>query len=76
MDVREVKRIVGGRARLIDNVSSARTLLRGKTIDVKEEEAKRALDAGIDILAPGCGIAPRTPLANVKALIEAKQEHK
>ena len=29
----------------------------------------------IDIIAPSCGLAPKTPLANVKALVEARNEY-
>ncbi|WP_261788823.1 uroporphyrinogen decarboxylase family protein [Methanosarcina siciliae] len=28
----------------------------------------------VDILAPGCGLAPETPLKNLKALVEARNE--
>ncbi|MDD2439361.1 MAG: uroporphyrinogen decarboxylase family protein, partial [Methanosarcinaceae archaeon] len=34
-----------------------------------------ALEEGIEVLAPGCGIAPMTPLKNVKALVEARDEY-
>jgi [methyl-Co(III) methanol-specific corrinoid protein]:coenzyme M methyltransferase len=73
VDIAEAKKAVRGRARLIGNVSTARTMLRGNPQSVKEE-AKKAISAGVDILAPGCGLAPRTPLANVKALVEARNE--
>jgi len=55
------------------NVSTAKTLFTGTPEEVKEE-AKRALKAGTDFLAPACGIAPRSPLANIKALVEARDE--
>lgn len=34
-------------------------------------EAKKAIEAGVDLLEPGCGIAPLTPLVNVKVFVEA-----
>jgi len=37
-------------------------------------EAKQCLLDGVDVLAPGCGIAPRTPLANIRALVEVRDE--
>jgi [methyl-Co(III) methanol-specific corrinoid protein]:coenzyme M methyltransferase len=35
-------------------------------------EATACLEDGIDILAPGCGLAPQTPLKNIKALLKAR----
>lgn len=35
--------------------------------------AAQRIAAGVDILAPACGIGPRTPLANIRALAEAAQ---
>ncbi|KKH45947.1 methylcobamide:CoM methyltransferase MtaA [Methanosarcina sp. 1.H.A.2.2] len=71
--IKAAKEAIGGRARLIGNVSPSRTLLFGTPADVKAE-AKQCISAGVDILAPGCGIAPRTPLANIRALVEARDE--
>jgi len=73
VNIKAAKEAIGGRARLIGNVSPSRTLLFGTPEDVKAE-AKQCLFDGVDILAPGCGIAPRTPLANIKALVEARDE--
>jgi len=58
---------------VIGSVSTSRTLLRGNSEDVKKE-AFRCLRSGVDILAPGCGLAPETPLRNLKALVEARNE--
>ena len=35
------------------------------------KSARRCLADGVDILAPACGISPRTPVANIRALAEA-----
>jgi [methyl-Co(III) methanol-specific corrinoid protein]:coenzyme M methyltransferase len=56
------------------NVSTAKTIFTGKPDEVKRE-AKKALEAGTDLLAPACGIAPGSPLANIKALVEARDEY-
>ncbi|MDY0387346.1 MAG: methylcobamide:CoM methyltransferase MtaA [Methanolobus sp.] len=64
---------VGDRAVIIGNVSSPFTLLSGDVAKVKED-SKRALGDGVAVLAPGCGIAPNTPVENVKALVEARDE--
>ncbi|AKB56311.1 MULTISPECIES: methylcobamide:CoM methyltransferase MtaA [Methanosarcina] len=70
----EGKKVIGDRARLVGNISSPFTLLPGP-IDKIKAEAKVALEGGIDVLAPGCGIAPMTPLENVKALVAARDEY-
>ena len=72
--VKKAKDILGDRARLIGNISSPFTLLPGP-VDKIKTEAKQALDDGIDVLAPGCGIAPMTPLENIKALVAARDEY-
>ncbi|MGB9938694.1 uroporphyrinogen decarboxylase family protein [Methanosarcina sp.] len=48
-------------------------MLFGTPASVKAE-AKQCLSEGVEILAPGCRIAPRTPLANLRALVEARDE--
>ncbi|MCQ1535305.1 MtaA/CmuA family methyltransferase [Methanosarcina sp. KYL-1] len=60
-------------AAVIGNVSTSRTLFAGKPEDVKRE-AFECLQMGVDVLAPGCGLAPETPLKNLKALVEARNE--
>jgi len=58
---------------VIGSVSTSRTLFRGSPEDVKKE-AFTCMESGVDILAPGCGLAPETPLKNLKALVEARNE--
>jgi [methyl-Co(III) methanol-specific corrinoid protein]:coenzyme M methyltransferase len=70
VDVAAAKKVIGPRPTLVGNVSAARTLLSGTPEQVKEE-CKRAIAAGIDVLAPGCGIAPRSPLENIRAFVGA-----
>jgi [methyl-Co(III) methanol-specific corrinoid protein]:coenzyme M methyltransferase len=65
------KEIVGNRVRLIGNVSPSDTLLT-KNPEAVMNEATACLEDGIDILAPGCGLAPQTPLKNIKALLKAR----
>ncbi len=73
-DVKAAKETVGDRATLIGNVSSPFVILAGVPDSVKEA-SKLALENGIDVLAPGCGIAPKSPTENIKALIEARDEY-
>jgi [methyl-Co(III) methanol-specific corrinoid protein]:coenzyme M methyltransferase len=72
VDIAKAKSVVGD-VKILGNVSSKETLLFGTPEEVKAE-AKKAIDAGVDLLEPGCGIAPPTPLANVKAFVEAAKE--
>jgi [methyl-Co(III) methanol-specific corrinoid protein]:coenzyme M methyltransferase len=60
-------------SKIVGNISSTQTLFRGTHEGVKEEVFK-ALNAGVDILAPSCGLAPRSPIANIKAMVEARNE--
>lgn len=59
---------------LIGNISPSSTLLFKSEKDVKKE-AYQCMENNIGILAPGCGIAPHTPLENIKALIAARDEY-
>lgn len=71
VEVSFAKILVGNRTRLIGNVSPSDTLL-AKGPEEGMIEATACLEDGIDILAPGCGLAPHTPLGNIKALIKAR----
>ena len=72
--VKKAKEILGDRARLVGNISSPFTLLPGP-VDKIKTEAKQAITDGVDVLAPGCGIAPMTPLENLKAMVVARDEY-
>jgi [methyl-Co(III) methanol-specific corrinoid protein]:coenzyme M methyltransferase len=72
--VKKAKEVIGNRARFIGNISSPFTLLPGPIEKIKEE-SKKALEEGVDVLAPGCGIAPMTPLSHIKAMVEARDEY-
>ncbi|MHC1576823.1 MAG: methylcobamide:CoM methyltransferase MtaA [Methanosarcinaceae archaeon] len=74
VDVRFAREIIGDRACLIGNVSPSATLLYKSPENVKIE-AKQCIEDGVDILAPGCGIAPHTPLENLKAFVAARDEY-
>lgn len=67
------KKLVGGRTKLIGNISTSGILLTGTYEEVKEEAGK-CLEGGIDVLAPGSGIAPKTPTENISALVDARDE--
>jgi [methyl-Co(III) methanol-specific corrinoid protein]:coenzyme M methyltransferase len=71
-DIASLKPLVDD-VRILGNVSSKKTLPFGTPEEVRAE-AKKALSAGVDLLEPTCGIPTITPLANVKALVEAAKE--
>jgi len=73
VDVAKAKPLVGN-VKILGNISSKKTLLFGTPDEVKEE-CRRAIEAGVDLLEPGCGFAPGTPLANIRAMVEAAKEY-
>lgn len=70
MGVRWVKEKVRGKVALLGNVSPFGSLLRKGPGEVRAE-ALKCIDDGVDILSPGCGFAPHTPLENMKALVSS-----
>jgi [methyl-Co(III) methanol-specific corrinoid protein]:coenzyme M methyltransferase len=72
--IKKAKEVLGDRTRLVGNISSPFVLLPGPVEKIKEE-SKKALAEGVDVLAPGCGIAPMTPLSHIKAMVEARNEY-
>lgn len=71
-DIAQVKQLCGD-VKVLGNISSSKTLIFGSPDEVKVE-AKKALEAKVDLLEPNCGISPITPLANIKAMVEARDE--
>ena len=74
VDARQAKELVAGKAKITGNISTTVTLLLKGPGDVREE-CGAAIEAGVDILAPSCGIAPVTPNENIRALVEAARTH-
>ena len=70
VDARQAKQLVEGKTKIAGNISTTVTLALKKPIDVLAE-CRVAIDAGVDILSPGCGVAPMTPNENIRALVEA-----
>ena len=70
VDAKQAKQLVDGMTKITGNISTTVTLALKKPFDVLAE-CRAAIDAGVDILAPSCGIAPMTPNENVRALVEA-----
>lgn len=60
--------------KVFGNVSSSSTLFMG-TPEACKAEALAALEKGVDFLAPGCGIAPVSPLENILQLRHTRDEY-
>ena len=58
---------------LVGNVNNPQTLLQG-TPDEVYQQARYAIDAGVDIIGPECAIPLSTPLENLKAIVAAAAE--
>lgn len=60
---------------IIGNLDPVSTLWK-KTPEQIRQISENVLDAGIGLLAPGCGIVSRTPNANLQAMVEAAKNHR
>ena len=68
VDPFEAVEIVDGRAALIGNVGVVNPLLQGSPEDVRKETL-RTMEAGFDIINPGCGLAPGVPMENLREMV-------
>jgi len=55
--------------RIMGNVNTT-DLLTGSPEDIRSQVFEN-LEAGVDVISPGCAISPRCPSANIKAMSEA-----
>jgi [methyl-Co(III) methanol-specific corrinoid protein]:coenzyme M methyltransferase len=67
------RRNLQGRVALIGYVPTVTVLLNGTPEDVYRS-AFECLETGVDVLAPGCAMAPHTPLANIAAMVEGLRD--
>ncbi|MDD1765389.1 MAG: MtaA/CmuA family methyltransferase [Methanomassiliicoccales archaeon] len=74
MDIKWVKERLSGRVATIGNVSPTTTLLYGTPEEVSME-TRASIEAGTDVVAPGCGFAIETPFENMKAMVETARTH-
>ena len=73
-DMLYASRSVGKDICLVGNVSPANELLL-MSKEVIKKAAKKCIEDGVGILAPGCGLAPYTSLSNIQAFIAARDEY-
>ncbi|MGC9031060.1 MAG: uroporphyrinogen decarboxylase family protein, partial [Desulfomonilaceae bacterium] len=74
-DIRLARSTVGPQGVLIGGVDPGTTLFMKGPEDVKEA-CREQIEMGLDILAPGCAIAPGTPTANLLAMVEVANQYK
>lgn len=72
VDSKEAVRRIGDQVSLVGNVNNPQTLLQGTPEDVYKQ-ARYAIEAGVHLIGPECAIPLSTPLANLRAIVEAVQ---
>ncbi len=73
VDARTAVAKIGKRISLIGNLNNPKTLFQGTPEDVRQQ-ARYAIEAGVDIIGPECAVPLTTPLANLRAISAAVRE--
>lgn len=71
---RQVKEDIGSDCVICGNLAIGETLLM-KNEEAIKEDCFKCLDKNVDILGPSCNIAYETPLSNIRAMVEARDEY-
>ncbi|HUV07153.1 MAG TPA: uroporphyrinogen decarboxylase family protein, partial [Spirochaetia bacterium] len=70
---RTMKRVSAGKFRIMGNINTT-DLLRG-TPEMIRKQVIENIEAGVDVISPGCAVSPECPNANLKALSDTVCEH-
>lgn len=73
VDAKMAVQVVNHEMSLIGNIANRDVLFGGTPEDVYKQ-ARYSMEAGVDILAPECAVPLQTPIANLKAIVEAAKE--
>jgi [methyl-Co(III) methanol-specific corrinoid protein]:coenzyme M methyltransferase len=73
VDATEAVGRIGRHMSLVGNVNNPEVLFMGSPEDVYKQ-ARYAIEAGVNIVAPECAIPLPTPLENLKAIVSAAQD--
>ena len=73
MDAKKTVKKIGKQVSLIGNVNNPQVLFLG-TPEQVYEQARYAIQAGVNIIAPECAIPLATPIENLKAIVSAARE--
>ncbi len=68
VDIQKAREDLEGKCALVGNLN-VQQLFLGSPDDVVDM-VNEVKDAGLDIIAPGCGILPDTPLVNIRAYVD------
>lgn len=71
---RDVKERINSKSVICGNLAIGETLLMNNQEGIIEESTK-CLEKGVDILGPSCNIAYETPLSNIKAMVDARDNY-
>lgn len=72
VDIAIAKQYLAGKVAMVGYVPTVKVLLNGTPKDVFQASLD-CLEGGVDILNPGCAMAPYTPLENIRAMLRAAQ---
>jgi [methyl-Co(III) methanol-specific corrinoid protein]:coenzyme M methyltransferase len=73
VDAKMAVQVVNHEMSLVGNIANKDVLFGGTPEDVYKQ-ARYSIQAGVDILAPECAVPLQTPIANLKAIVEAAKE--
>jgi [methyl-Co(III) methanol-specific corrinoid protein]:coenzyme M methyltransferase len=73
-DAELARRKCGPNIILMGGVDTATTLFM-KDAETVKAAAEESIDTGLQILAPGCAVAPGSPLENLLAMVEVAKRH-
>jgi len=73
VEAKRAVQVVNHEMALIGNIDNKNVLFRGSPEDVYQQ-TRYSIEAGVDILAPECAVPLQTPIANLKAIVEAAKE--
>ncbi|MDI9644611.1 MAG: MtaA/CmuA family methyltransferase [Candidatus Verstraetearchaeota archaeon] len=71
VSIAKAKEVVRGRCSVSGNVDPV-AVLQMSSPEVVAEECMKILSEGVDVLAPGCGLSPSTPLGNLRSMVRAR----
>ncbi len=74
VDISLAKGMVEGRCALMGNLSPTALLLKGPIEEI-ERSVRSCIEAGVDAVSPGCGLAIETPSAHIRAMVDATKAY-
>ena len=74
VNVAEAKKALGPKPTIVGNIAPISVLFKGTPKDV-ERAVIEAIEAGVDMVAPGCDLWPYTPAKNVKTMVEVVKKY-